>query len=168
MMSNKKAVGTAYIPDMEDWWDDDQTPALPRQNRPRHRAGRIEPAPMPARSARRVDRRKATKHNRMLMYVTLGVLAACLFFQVNRYAQIASQKQPIVQLVNEIEQLETDKTNLELRLSARANINRVREEAMYNLGMDYPSEGQVRVITVGALSPESLSQMTASMVDSAQ
>ena len=69
--------------------------------------------------------------------------------QVNRYAQIAQRTKKISALVGQIQALESDKANLELRLSARENLKRVRDEAMYNLGMDYPQEGQVRVVSIG-------------------
>lgn len=160
----RKAAGAAYIPDMEDWWDEKASPA--RQNRPRHRVNRVPaPAQGPREGAPRAARRKLAGRNRLLMYATLGVLVVCLFLQVNRYAQMAAQTKRISKLVNEIKQLETDRTNLELRLSARANIERVRDAAMYNLGMDYPDEGQVRVVTLTALHPEVRSQMAANQAD---
>ncbi len=168
---NKSAAAAAYIPDMEDWWSEGESQAPLRQGRPRHRANRA-PQPLPAQAevqgVSRVERKKAAERNRLLMYLTLGVFILCLFLQVNRYAQIASQTKRISRLVNEIKQLENDKSNLTLRLSARENINRVREEAMYNLGMDYPTEGQVKVVALGALPPESLSQMAVNLADSAQ
>lgn len=162
----RKAAGTAYIPDMEDWWDDKASNAPARQNRPRHRVNRVPaPAPVMRERAPRAERRKLAGRNRLLMYATLGVLVICLFLQVNRYAQMAAQTKHISKLVNEIKQLETDQTNLELRLSARANLERVRDAAMYNLGMDYPAEGQVRVVTLTALPPEVRSQMAVNQAD---
>lgn len=161
-----RAVGAERMPDMDEWWKE----GTPRQARPRSRAGRVQPpvAELYDKGPRRSERRKVYKHSRLLMYMTLVVFMVCLFMQINRYAQLASQTKQISQLTAAIKQLDTDKSNLELRLSARENISRVRDEAIYNLGMNYPSEGQVRVIAFDTVSPDALSQIAANSADSAQ
>ena len=164
------ASGSARIADMEDyWWDNGAQPkqAPGRQTRPRRRTQQ-PPIQSPGRRQSRQDQGKAERISKMLMYTTLAVLVVCLFLQVNRYAQIASQTKRISTMVNEIKQLETDKANLELRLSARANIDRVRDEAVHNLGMDYPNEGQVRVVALGEVTAETLALLAANSADSAQ
>ena len=142
----------AYTVYEENWWAQESPAGVPsRQMRPRQR-GQTLPDQIkgwPAQS--RVQRRKAQALSRFLMYMTLAVLAACLFTQVNRYAQIAQRTKRITALVGQIQALESDRANLELRLSARENLQRVRDQAMYNLGMDYPKEGQVRVVSAGVL-----------------
>ena len=140
----------AYTSYEEKWWAQEIPNSPPsRQKRPRQR-GQTLPDQLKGRPAQsRVQRRKAPALSRFLMYMTLAVLAACLFMQVNRYAQIAQRTKKISALVGQIQALESDKANLELRLSARENLKRVRDEAMYNLGMDYPQEGQVRVVSIG-------------------
>ena len=166
----RAASGSARFSDMEDyWWEGSaqplQTPG--RQTRPRRRTQQMPPH-TPGRKQSRQEQDKAERISKMLMYTTLGVLVVCLFLQVNRYAQIASQTKRISTMVNEIKQLETDKSNLELRLSARANIDRVREEAVHNLGMNYPNEGQVRVVALGEVTAETLALLANNSVDSAQ
>jgi len=141
----------AYAPDTEKWWGEGQ-PAQPysRQNRPARRAQRL-----PEQVKRRAYSGRARRHreqalNRTLMYMALGMLVLCLFVQVNRYAHIASQSKEILTLVNQIEELKNDQNNLKSRLSVKENLAYVRDQAMYNLGMDYPGEGQVRVVAVAA------------------
>lgn len=163
-----RAAGAEYVPDMEDWWGEISPLNAPGpRTRPRRRSAR--PLPVQAEPiAGRAIRRKAVNGSRVLMMLTLGVLVVCLFLQINRFAQIAAQSKHIASLVNEIKRLEGEESNLNLRLSARENIERVREEAMYNLKMSYPGEGQVRVVSLNVMSAETLAQMAAISADSAQ
>lgn len=166
-MSARHAGNGAYMPDMEDWWSQEEPVSQPsRQKRPRPRAQNLPPVVKGRPATSRAQRRRAQALSRLLMYMTLAVLAVCLFMQVNRYAQIAAQTKQISTLVTQIKNLESDRANLELRLSARENLKRVRSEAMYNLGMDYPAEGQVRVVALG--STQIPAQTAANSANSAQ
>lgn len=159
---------TAY--DMEDWWGDEQDAkkAGSRQQRPRHRVQHLPPTVKELSPRARAARRKAQSTGRMLMYMTFAVLAACLFIQVNRYAQIASQTKRISALVSEISDMEADRANLELRLGAQERVKRVQQLAMYELGMTYPAAGQVRVVALNGLTTDQQTQTAAISADLAQ
>lgn len=168
-MSARNDFGGAYMPDMEDWWGEGAPASAPsRQKRPRPRSQTLPPQIKGRPGQSRAQRRRAQNLSRALMYMTIAVLAVCLFLQVNRYAQIASQTKRISALVTQIKNLESDQANLQLRLSARENLKRVRSEAMYNLGMDYPAEGQVRVVALNGTSAQLQAQTAANTADSAQ
>ena len=167
----KKVSGLGYTPDMEDWWGVPSEEVQPphRQKRPRYRQQNLSPAfAPPGKTGRRTLKRRDQALSRALMYVTLGILILCLFLQIGRYAQIAAQTKRISGLVNEIKQLETDKSNLELWLSTRENLKYIQAEAMNNLGMNYPAEGQVRVVALSGLTTDQQSQTAAIPADSAQ
>ena len=86
--------------------------------------------------------------SRALMFATIALVAVGLFIQISRTAAISAQSKEISQLRSAIQELTVEQQYLQITLSTRQNIDRVRDEAMGRLGMNYPVEGQVRVVTL--------------------
>lgn len=149
-MSSYRAGNQAGLAERETWWDNGlsgQEYQPPRQKRPGRRAQNLPPQTRMRSSRSRQKRRKEQMLSRALMYATLSLLAVCLFLQVSRYAAIAGRTRHINTLHALIKEADSDRTNLELRLSAREDLQRIREAA-FAMGMDYPAEGQVRVVAL--------------------
>ena len=96
--------------------------------------------------------------SKALMYLTVALLATALFVQIGRLSAIAAQNKQISVLTSEIKALESEKANLEVRLSMQQNINRVRDEAIYRLGMTRPEDGQIRVVSLNGYSVSTRTQ----------
>jgi hypothetical protein len=146
-----------------DWWSDfDRT--APAGRRAQKNANRVfdnpgytktrERAP---RAARR-SRAETPALTRAMMYLTVMVLVAGLVMQVGRLAQIASSSKRISTLTTQIKELRGEKENLEVRLSMQQNLNRIRDEAIYKCDMGYPTEDQVRVVSLFGSGSEPLTQ----------
>ncbi|MDO4547293.1 MAG: hypothetical protein Q4D04_04275 [Clostridia bacterium] len=134
--------------DINDWWSDAiYTPS--RQSRPRRHAQSLPQAlKKPGRT--RVERRRAQALNRIGMYMAIALAVCCFFVQVARYAQIAINSKQISSLNSEIAELENQKENLELRLSARVNSERLMNEAMAMDEMQLATDEQTRYIALDA------------------
>lgn len=117
---------------------------------------RFEDAPITKRAPQRDMR--ANSMSRVLMYCTLALALALVFTQIGRLAQIAGQTKQISALTSNIRELQNEKNNLQVRLSMQQNINRVRDEAVYNLGMVRPDDEQIRVVSLNAHSANALTQ----------
>ncbi|MDL2206156.1 cell division protein FtsL [Eubacteriales bacterium OttesenSCG-928-N13] len=101
---------------------------------------------------RRADEIKASKLSRILMYATIALALMLVFMQISRLAELAGQTKQIATLVTGIRELQNERNNLEVRLSMQQNINRVRDEAVYKLGMIQPEEGQIQVVSLNGYS----------------
>ena len=86
--------------------------------------------------------------SRIAMYIFVIVMLALLFTQVTRLAQIAQFSKQITSLKSDIRTMIGDNSNKSVRLNMQRDINRVREEAIYKLGMIQPEEGQIRIVTM--------------------
>lgn len=86
--------------------------------------------------------------SRLLMYITFVLIVALCFVQITRLANIAQNTKQISNLSTEIRRLASEKTTQLQRLSMQQNITRVREEAIYKLGMIQPEDGQIRVVSL--------------------
>ena len=102
-------------------------------------------------------RRPARSHSGMLR-LTVCVAVLCLFVYIARMAAIANGAKEISRIQTEIEQLVGEGQYLQVKLAARQDLDRVRDEAMGRLGMRYPREGDVRVISLGGYRDEPVVQ----------
>lgn len=129
----KKAVGTQFVPDMEDWWGDFDV--------------NVPPPPLRVYEGRYSRRRGMSAFSRALMVLTGAVVVLCVCVQIYRVSLIAAQNKQIEFLRTQIEEMTSQKQNLEVRMSLQKNLERIEDEA-FRLGMVYPEDSQVRVIAV--------------------
>lgn len=85
--------------------------------------------------------------NRAMMVLTLAVLISGLFLQLSRMAAINARAIEISELNAQIVELTGERQQLEIVMSIKQDIARIQDEAA-RLGMTYPGEGQVRVVTL--------------------
>lgn len=163
-MTVNRAAGTDFVPDMEDWWGEagEAFPAPGRKKPPlRVYENPAYQRPRPAPGKTRTKRRAQTALNRALLYLTIALLVAGVAMQIARLSQIAAQTKYIASLTSEIKELKSEQANLQVRLSMQQNITRVQDVAKYQLGMDYPDESQIRVVSLGG-SGQDIQAVTAS------
>lgn len=145
----KRASGTDFVPDMDQWWEEspkspERRPVLRVYDNPAYRAAR--PSVRPTVSSRK--RRRANAVSRALIYMTVALLVTGLAVQIGRLSQIAAQAKSISTLSAEIRELDSEQQNLQVRLSLLQKSDRILDVAMNKLGMNYPEEGQVRVVSL--------------------
>lgn len=129
----KKAVGTQYVPDTEDWWGDFDV--------------NVPPPPLRVYEGRRARREGMSAFSRALMVLTGAIAVLCVCVQIYRVSLITAQNKQIESLKTQIEEMSSQKQNLEVRMSLQKNLDRIEEEAL-RLGMVSPDGSQVRVIAI--------------------
>lgn len=77
-----------------------------------------------------------------LGFSVLVTLAACVFM-ISMQAKVTNQGNDISRLQAEIETLIDDNNAYEQRVNSSVNLDQIRETAINQLGMVYPTEGQV-------------------------
>ena len=107
---------------------------------------------VPSRKAR------AARINRMMLRVTIALIVICLFVYISRMAAISAAAKEINQIKQGITQLKENQQYLEVMLAARQELDRVRDEAMGRLGMGYPTEGQVQLVSLSGYAPSANTQ----------
>lgn len=133
-MMNRNAQNTGRPFDVEDWWGDFDVNTPP----PPQRAAKAYPARKKGMSAM----------SQAMMLLTCAVFLFCVCFQIYRMSVISTQNRQIEELRHQIDELSSEKQNLEVRLSLLENFDRIEDEAINRLGMVYPGEEQVRVIQI--------------------
>lgn len=106
----------------------------------------------------RARRMRMIRYNRMMLRITACLVVVCLFAYISRMAVIASSAKEISNLRKELTQLREEQQYLELYLAAQQDLNRVRDEAMVRLGMRYPEDGQVRLVSLSGYAMSANSQ----------
>jgi len=157
------AQSTGYAPSAEDWWSDlHRGPSSPRPEA--RTARRVYDNPgythTRERAPRALHRSRVEKPqwSRIMMYVTAAVLVIGLVVQVGRLAQIASSAKQISTLNAEIKDIEGQKETLEVMLSMQQNLTRIRNEAINKCEMTYPTEDQIRVVSLMGSGSDPLTQ----------
>ena len=84
----------------------------------------------------------------MMMKVAVALIAICMFVYIGRMTTVAAGAKEIDRIEQEIEDMKEWKQYLEVNLAARQNINRVKDEAIGRLGMIYPQESQIYLISL--------------------
>ena len=105
--------------------------------------------PSQASAAARMRRERIARTNRMMLRMTVALIVVSLFVYIGRMASISANAKEIAKIRREITQLREEQQYLEVKLAARQDLERVRDEAMGRLGMDYPVEGQVQLVSLG-------------------
>lgn len=103
----------------------------------------------PNRLAAQARRARAARVNQMMLQVTIALVVISLFVYITRMAGISANAKEISCIKKEITQLKEEKQYLEVKLAARQDLERVRDEAIGRLGMNYPDEGEIRLISLG-------------------
>jgi len=83
----------------------------------------------------------------VFLSIPMIILGISLLILV-RYANITAVRQDITKLEREQIELEKTKMNLIAELEGIKSSEKIAEDAMFKLGMDYPTEGQIRYISV--------------------
>ncbi len=101
---------------------------------------RCAPGKVPSR------RTRAARMNGIMFRLFICLVMVLLFVYIGRMATISSGAKQITQIRRELSDLEEQRQYLEIALSARQNIDRVRDEATARLGMSYPTD--VRLVSL--------------------
>ena len=96
----------------------------------------------------RARERRIMKINAMMTKVAVALIAICMFVYIGRMTTVAAGAKEIDRIEQEIEDMKEWKQYLEVNLAARQNINRVKDEAIGRLGMIYPQESQIYLISL--------------------
>lgn len=99
-----------------------------------------------------LQRKRTIRMNRIMLGATTTLVMLCLFAYISKMAAISSTAKEINQTRKEISNLKEEQQYLEVVLAARQNLDRVRDEATGRLGMNYPAEGQVQVVSLSGYS----------------
>ncbi len=97
--------------------------------------------------ARRRGSRSRNARSRALLVLACAVLFAGMFMQVTMLARVSSQSKRASVLEGEIEELSANAENLELSINQFHNLESIAVRAR-QLGMEQPSESQIRVVNV--------------------
>ena len=109
---------------------------------------RIAPVATAPRDAVRRRPHKKSLAKSLCMYLFIAVLLGCLFTQISALAKITQNAKWIATIQTDIHEMRGESGNLTVRLGMQQNINRVRDEAIYRLGMVQPQAGQIRVVAM--------------------
>ena len=85
--------------------------------------------------------------NRTMMLIFMAVFFIGLFLQIAMAARLMRQNRRMQALQADIVAWTAQASNLELALSQYKNLDRVADQAA-RMGMDLPTEGQIRVVNV--------------------
>ena len=95
------------------------------------------------------NRYKTKLLNNKPFIFTVTIVVIILISILILYSQIAGLDREILSQKNEIEELNKTKTTLVGEIKAVKSSSQIAEEAMYKLGMVYPSEDQIIYIDSG-------------------
>ena len=98
--------------------------------------------------AARARRERIARMNRIAFRATTALVVVCLFVYTSRMAAIAAGAKEISSIRQELTALREEQQYLEVKLAARQDLDRVRDEAVGRLGMRYPAEGEVIVVSL--------------------
>lgn len=100
--------------------------------------------------------KKKRSNNKLRSLILISIfLGGCLLL-LSRYATITSIRSDITTLERNIEELEKKKVNLQASLEGIKSSEKIEEEAILKLGMDYPNEGQI--VYLSTTSTENISK----------
>ena len=126
----------------------------PEPSRRQHRTPRRDEYVSPTRRDRQWTRsdprpqRASFTANRLMLYLFLGVALVLVCAQLMTISDIVQNGKQISMLETSIRVKQGENENMNVRIDMQQNITRVRDEAMYRLGMESPIDGQIRVISL--------------------
>lgn len=85
---------------------------------------------------------------KVMPIVMLIVIFIFSCLTVGRYAIINQNHQHILELEKALQEEQNIQQNLRIELASCSDLNRIEEVAKEELGMDYPTKGQVQVISL--------------------
>lgn len=111
-----------------------------------------------ANAAARMRRERTARVNQLMLRMTVALIVVSLFVYIGRMAAISANAKEIARIRQDITQLREEQQYLEVKLAARQDLDRVRDEAMGRLGMKYPEAGQVQLVSLGGYVADSGTQ----------
>ena len=101
-------------------------------------------------------KKKKAKATFKLIAITMAVitLALCLYVLYG-YANITKLKSEIAVLEGKKLELEKDKEDLIVQLETIKSVDKIEENAIFKLGMDYPEEGQIVYLSIDEIEENS-------------
>ena len=154
----------------DDWWSDfDQKAPSRRPERKTYERVFDNPGYTRTREraprALRRSRLEKSRVTKWMMYLTVAVLVVGLVVQVGKLAQIASSAKRISTLSAEIKDIQGQKETLEVMLSMQQNLTRIRNEAINKCEMTYPTEDQIRVVSLMGSGSDPLTQTASTSME---
>lgn len=108
--------------------------------------------------------RRETAWNRVLLILAAAVLFVGLFMQITMISRISSQSKQASRLEKEIVELSASAENLELSINQYHNLDNIELRAR-QLGMEEPTDTQIRVVSVVRTETENTSIQAVELID---
>ena len=102
--------------------------------------------------------------NRVLLILAAAVLFVGLFMQITMLSRISSQSKQASALEREIVELSANAENLELSINQYHNLDTIEVRAR-QLGMEEPTDTQIRVVSVVQTENENTSIQAVELID---
>lgn len=120
---------------------------------------------MSMRYARPRRSRREAAWNKALLILAAVVLFTGLFMQVTMLSRISSQNKQAAQLEEDILELSANAENLELSINQHHDLQSIEIRA-HQLGMEQPTDTQIRVVHVAQADVENTSTQAVELIDS--
>ena len=108
--------------------------------------------------------KRETAWNRVLLILAAAVLFVGLFMQITMLSRISSQSKQASALEREIVELSANAENLELSINQYHNLDAIEMRAR-QLGMEEPTDTQIRVVSVVQTESENTSIQAIELID---
>ncbi|MBP3411144.1 MAG: septum formation initiator family protein [Clostridia bacterium] len=108
--------------------------------------------------------KRETAWNRVLLILAAAVLFVGLFMQITMLSRISSQSKQASALEREIVELSANAENLELSINQYHNLDAIEMRAR-QLGMEEPTDTQIRVVSVVQTESENTSIQAVELID---
>ena len=112
----------------------------------------------------RRSRREAV-WNKVLLILAAVILFTGLFMQITMLSRISSQNKLASELEDDILELSASAENLELSINQHHDLKSIEVRA-YQLGMEQPTDTQIRVVHVAQTDFENTSTQAVELIDS--
>jgi len=100
-------------------------------------------------SKRLIKKKRKVRAINKRMYISIAIiLFATSLFVLGRYAKITEARLEITQMEKTVIELNKEKLDLEGKLEGLKSTTKISEEAVNNLGMIYPEEGQIVYVSI--------------------
>ena len=109
--------------------------------------------------------RREAAWNKALLILAAVILFTGLFMQITMLSRISSQNKLASELEEDILELSANAENLELSINQHHDLQSIEVRA-YQLGMEQPSDAQIRVVRVAQTDFENTSTQAVELIDS--
>ena len=86
--------------------------------------------------------------NRVMLWATTGLVVGFMFGYIGQLAEISAGAKEIRQIKMETDRMKEEQEQLKINLANQENIDRVWDLATGTLGMQYPVEGQIQIVSI--------------------